>query len=110
MKRYVLVLILCLVGLTLGAQRLAASSQYASIQGAIDAATRGDRLLQDEATCYENSNFPGKAITAGCEYVRDEESSAVDHRVSFERISLSERFYLLDMRVDKKHSVKFIVR
>jgi hypothetical protein len=59
-----------------GVRRLV-PSQYATIQGAINASSNGDTVLVSEGTYTENIRYRGKAIVVGSLYVVDNDTSHI---------------------------------
>jgi len=57
------------------------SSQYPTIQSAIDSAFTGDIVLVANGTFYENINFKGKAITVASHFLIDEDTSHIANTI-----------------------------
>jgi predicted outer membrane repeat protein len=65
----------------LNADTLDVPSEYATIQGAIDAAVNGDTILVQPDTYAESINFSGKNITVASLYLIDGDTSYVSQTV-----------------------------
>jgi len=75
------ILIVFFLFCTSSADTLNVTSQYATIQSAINAASNGDVVLVASGTYYENINFKGKKITVASHYFINGNDSYIENTI-----------------------------